>query len=130
MRSKIHFITLFLFFIASLSACPSRSIFLTVLDAETHEPIEGAVALAYWNDTEGVGLTYTRTMAIVEESSDIDGKTRIPSVSASFSTHSPQLKVYKYGYVGWSSKFVYLGSYEDNFLSIRTERRNNFKWTT
>ena len=94
-----------------LTVCGSSSITITVLDYETKKPIEGAVAIAFWNQTKGVpGMTRTETVKIVEAVSDKEGKFAIPAVSVSIFADKPHLKVYKSGYVGWNNKEIYQGS--------------------
>lgn len=111
-----------------LMACAGTSITCKVLDEKTKEPIEGAVAIAWWNQTKGFGLTHTITVKIVEEVTDKDGQFTIPAVSVPLSASPPQLKVYKPGYVGWSSDSIYLGYHGDDIFSVKSEKRTNFQW--
>lgn len=127
----VNKITLFIIlslFCFPLLACSSSSITITVLDAETNKPIEGAAAIVFWNQTKGVpGLTRTETVKIVEVVSDKDGKFTIPPASVSIFADKPHLKVYKYGYVGWDSKLIYKGYYDDK-TTPKIEKRTDFKW--
>ena len=127
MRVKTLFIII-LILCLPLSACGSSSITITLLDSETKEPIEGAVAIAFWNQTKGLGLTYTETVKIVEAVSNKDGKFTIPAVSVSIFADKPHLKVYKAGYVGWYNKEIYEGHYGDDISTIKSTTRNNFRW--
>lgn len=69
---------------------------IRVLDAETKEPIEGAVALAMWKRTKGLpGLYSTYTAKAVEAVSDADGFLRIPMRFGFFALQTPHLKIYK-----------------------------------
>ncbi|MFH7320185.1 carboxypeptidase-like regulatory domain-containing protein [Desulfurivibrio sp. D14AmB] len=100
---------------------------IRVLDAETKEPIEGAVAIAMWYRTKGLpGLSSTYTAKVVEAESDADGFFRIPGVAGTLALQKPHLKVYKPGYVGWDSKLIYLGRSEKNPTIPVYERRETF----
>ena len=58
----ISFIVLLL-----LSGCGYPTITLRVLDEQTKEPIEGAVAIAWWTTSHGLpGLTYHKTARVNE----------------------------------------------------------------
>jgi len=128
MRVKFIFI-FFLLLCFPLSACGSSSITITVLDSETKEPIEGAVAVVFWNQTKGVpGMTRTETVKIVEIVSNKDGKFAIPAVSVPIFADKPHLKVYKSGYVGWNNIEIYQGHYGDDTSTVKTSKRIGFKW--
>ncbi|MFH7320187.1 hypothetical protein ACHHRT_06160 [Desulfurivibrio sp. D14AmB] len=110
-----------------LNGCAGPTTF-QVLDAETKEPIEGAVALAMWYRTKGLpGLSSTYTAKAVEAESDADGFLRIPMRFGTFALDKPHLKIYKPGYVGWDSKLIYLGCRKDDKTRARYQRRENFR---
>lgn len=109
-----------------LNGCAGATTF-RVLDAETKQPIKGAVALAMWTKTRGLpGLTSTYTAKAVEAVTGADGVFEVPSVLGTLALQTPHLKVYKPGYVGWDSRYIYLGCYEENRILSREIRREGF----
>lgn len=109
-----------------LNGCADATTF-RVLDAETKEPIEGAVALAMWTKTSGLpGLTSSYTAKAVEAVTGADGFFQIPAVLGTLTLQTPHLKVYKAGYVGWDSRYIYLGCYEEDRTLPRKIRREGF----
>ena len=89
----------------------------TVVDADTGEPIEGAVVLVEWTKTHGIGLTWTESVKVFEGVTDKYGRITIPGTIRPF-VNSPDVTVYKKDYVGWSSQFVF-----PDF-----SRREDFNW--
>lgn len=118
-----------LIFSISLSGCAASTTF-RVLDAETKKPIEGAVALAEWIGGRRMaiiaGPTHAYTAKVVEVVTDSDGIFRIPVVVGKLAMQTPHLKVYKGGYVGWDSLWIYLGCYEEDRKLSREKRREGF----
>ena len=100
------------------------------LDAETKKPIEGAVALAEWIGGRRMaiiaGPTSFYTAKLVEVVSDSEGRFTIPGGAGTLAFQVPHLKVYKAGYVGWDSRWIYLGYYEGNKMLSREKRREGF----
>jgi hypothetical protein len=90
----------------------------TVVDAETGQPIEGAVVLAEWTITKGLGLSYSTSYEVVETLTDREGKVTISGVFNPFVNY-PLLTVYKKGYVAWNNQRIF----PDN------QRRTDFKWS-
>lgn len=93
-----------------------------VVDDETGEPIEGAVIMAEWTKTKGLGLTYTKSYRVVEVVTDKEGSTKISGIPA-FDSLSPfidlgSVAVYKKGYVLWSNNHTFPG----------TKHHTDFKW--
>lgn len=89
----------------------------TVVDAETGEPIEGAVVLVEWTKTKGLGLTYTESYKVIEAITDKEGKVTI-SGTLSPLVDPPSVTVYKRGYVAWNDKFIFPGY----------KKREDFTW--
>lgn len=89
----------------------------TVVDAETGQPIEGAVVLVEWTVTKGLGLTYSESYKVIEVVTDKDGKVTISGVFNPF-VNPPDVTIYKKGYAAWNNKFIF-PSYE---------KRKDFKW--
>lgn len=118
-----------LVFSISLSGCAASTTF-RVLDAETKQPIEGAVALAEWIGYRRMaiiaGPTSTHTAKIVEVVTDSEGIFQIPVVLGRLAAQTPQLKVYKAGYVGWDSSRIYLGCRANDIKRQRTKKREGF----
>ena len=117
-----------------LSGCSTATTF-RVLDAETREPIDGAVALATWGGSRRMaiiaGPTFGYTAKAVEEVSDKDGYLTIPGTTGEKALNPPLLQIYKPGYVGWNSQRIYLGhynGYEGARKHVRTKKRENFVW--
>jgi hypothetical protein len=78
-----------------------------VVDAETGEPIEGAVIMAEWTTTEGLpGLTSTKSYKVVEVLTGRSGWTWI-SGAYKPSAKLGSLAVYKKGYVAWSKDTIF-----------------------
>jgi len=81
-----------------------------VVDAETGQPVEGAVALAQWHRAAAGGLFEggSEALAKAEEGfSDKDGKIFIRGFwGVNIFKRTPRLTVYKPGYVIWDSKEI------------------------
>ena len=88
-----------------------------VIDAETKQPIEGAIVLVEWTKTIGYGLTRTESYKVAETLSDKDGKFHLPGCYSPF-VNLPDVAIYKKDYVTWSSRNI--------FPSIQT--RNDYQW--
>jgi hypothetical protein len=99
--NAILFITMTMF----LSSC-YQSITGTVVDAETGQPIEGAVVLVEWTKTKGFGLTYTESYKVAETLTDKEGKFVLPGCYSS-SVNAPHVTIYKKGYVAWNNEFIF-----------------------
>lgn len=89
----------------------------TVVDAETGEPIEGAVVLVQWTKTKGLGLTYHEVYKIIEVETDKNGKFTVSGAYNPF-VNPPIIVVYKKDYVAWRNDFIFPDY----------EKRNDFKW--
>lgn len=88
-----------------------------VVDAETSQPIEGAIVLVEWTKKHGFGDAWTESYKVVEAVSDKDGKVNIEGCYSPF-VKPPDVTVYKRGYVTWSSRNV--------FPSMK--KRDDFHW--
>lgn len=90
----------------------------TVVDAETGQPIEGAVVLVEWTKTKGFpGMTATESFKIVEAVTDKNGNFTVESIKKIF-VDPPDLTIYKKGYVAWNNLII--------FPDYR--KREDFKW--
>ncbi len=90
----------------------------TVVDGDTGQPIEGAVVLAEWSITKGLGLTYSKSHEVVEAVTDKEGKVTISGLFNPFVNH-PSLTVYRKGYVAWNNQYIFPDR----------KRRLDFKWS-
>lgn len=89
----------------------------TVVDAETGQPIEGAVVLVEWTKTHGFGHTYTESYKVIEAFTDKDGKATITG-TFSPTVNYPHVTVYKKGYVAWNNEMIFPDY----------KKRTDFKW--
>ncbi len=88
-----------------------------IIDAETQQPIEGAVVLVEWTKTHGYGDHWTESYKVVEAVSDNDGKVKLEGCFCPF-TNPPDVTVYKKGYVAWNNKYIF----------PRYTTRKDFNW--
>ena len=89
-----------------------------VVDAETGQPIEGAVILVEWTQAKGLpGMSYTESYKVVEVVTDEEGKASLEGVANPF-VSSPRVTVYKKGYVAWNNEFIFPD----------WKKRTDFKW--
>lgn len=91
----------------------------TVVDAETNQPIEGAVLLVEWTKTNvrGPADPYTTSYKVAEAVSDKNGKVKMPGCWCPFA-NEPDVTVYKKGYVAWNNKFIFPDY----------KKRKDFRW--
>lgn len=89
----------------------------SVVDAETGQPIEGAVVLVEWTVTKGLGLTYTESYKVIEALTDKGGKVTISGVFNPL-VNPPRITVYKKGYVAWNNEYIFPDY----------KKRQDFKW--
>lgn len=90
----------------------------TVVDSETGQPIEGAVVLAEWSITKGLGLTYSKSYEVVEAVTDKEGKVTVSGLFNPLVNH-PSVTVYRKGYVAWNNQYIFPDR----------KRRVDFKWS-
>jgi len=88
-----------------------------VIDAETQQPIEGAIVLVEWTKKHGFGDAWTESYKVVETVSDKDGNVKIVGCYSPF-VEPPDVTVYKKGYVAWSNRWIFPGG----------RNRTDFKW--
>jgi hypothetical protein len=89
-----------------------------VLDAETGQPIEGAVVLVQWTVTKGMpGITYNEVYKIIEEETDKNGRFTISGIYNPL-VNPPYIVIYKAGFVAWRNDFIFPG----------WEKRTDFKY--
>ena len=123
MKKKGILITsaIFILVIASvivyLKSCAYLPIKGTVIDAESGQPIEGAVILAEWTVKSWFPDGPTKTIKAVETFTDKNGKFKL-NVYILRPVSDCYLTIYKAGYVGWNNQFIF-PDYEN---------RNDFEW--
>jgi len=88
-----------------------------VIDAESQQPIEGAVVLVEWTKTHGFGEYWTESYKVVETVSDKQGNVKIAGCYSPF-VNAPDVTVYKKGYVAWNDKHVF----------PKNDKRTDFEW--
>jgi hypothetical protein len=88
-----------------------------VVDAETGNPIEGAVVLVEWDITKGFGLSYTERYKVFETVTKENGRFTLQGVFNPF-VNPPNLVIYKKRYVAW----------KENFIFPEYEERKDFQW--
>jgi hypothetical protein len=79
-----------------------------VVDAETGQPIEGAVVLVEWTKTTGIGLVSTDSYKVFEALTDSEGKVKIEGMTDLF-VNDPHVSVYRKGYVLWNNQYIFPG---------------------
>jgi hypothetical protein len=92
----------------------------TVIDEETGKPVEGAVAICIWRRGEFSlnGLFeggFEVVSKIVETTSDKDGNFYIPGYWGLNIFSTPNLNVYKFGYVLWDSNSIFMDGERTDF---------------
>ncbi len=80
-----------------------------VIDAESKKPIKGAVIMAEWIQTKGLGLTYHPSYRVIEVKSNSKGETVLQGIPRG-KARLDVVAVYKKGYVLWSNHNVFAGS--------------------
>ncbi|ABK18034.1 TonB-dependent receptor [Syntrophobacter fumaroxidans] len=102
-----------------------------VVDAETGEPIENAVANIKWLESGPgpPGLAGTVTTEEAEDVSDARGRFKLPIYASLLGVHEFRMTVYKKGYICWSTTHIFPKDYiwsgnEQIFFSMK--RRTDF----
>lgn len=88
-----------------------------VVDAETAQPIEGAIVLIEWIRETGIGDKHTSSVKVIENVTGTDGRFRVRGMFTPIG-NPPDITIYKKGYVAWSSRIIFPDQRE----------RTDFKW--
>ena len=79
-----------------------------VLDAQTRQPLPGAIALAVWTTAEGVpGLTYTKLLGVQEAEVDVQGRFTLERPAGGVYGAHESVTVYKFGYTAWNNREIF-----------------------
>jgi hypothetical protein len=82
-----------------------------VLDAETRQPIQGAVVRGIWTKVAGVrGFTHRELVGVRVTATDAEGRftlERLPSSGLDGEGDGQSILVYKFDYVVWSNLFFF-----------------------
>jgi len=111
------FILVIALVIVYLKSCAYLPIKGTVIDAESGQPIEGAVILAEWTVKSWFPDGPTKTIKAVETFTDKNGRFKL-NVYILRPVSNSYLTIYKAGYVCWNNKYIF----PDN------ARRYDFEW--
>lgn len=103
---KITFYVLVLMMLLHICQGCTRPITGKIVDAETGQPIEGAILLVEWTKVHGFGNSYTSSEKAVEVLSNKNGVVNIPGYNDP-TVQSPDVTVYKPGYVAWNNKWIF-----------------------
>ena len=77
-----------------------------VVDAQTGQPIEGAVVLGVWTKYAGFpGLQHTELVAVKETETDAEGRFALETAGSLGVEEA--VTIYKFGYVAWSNLFIF-----------------------
>ena len=93
------------------TACAARSgpIASQVLDAQTGQPIPGAIVLGVWT-TKGEGIfgahAPTKLVGVQEAETDAQGRFTLAR-PGTFAEGDEKITVYKFGFVAWSNQFLF-----------------------
>lgn len=79
-----------------------------VLDAETGQPIAGAVVLGVWIGGGGApGLPHSVLVGVREAETDVDGRFVLENMGRLFVEES--ITVYQFGYIAWNNIYSFPG---------------------
>ncbi|MDA8100351.1 MAG: hypothetical protein M0042_12085 [Nitrospiraceae bacterium] len=88
-----------------------------VIDAETKQPIEGAVVLVEWVKKHGLWDPWPESYKVIEVVSDKSGKVKLGGCYTPF-VEPPKITIYKKGYVGWNSHMIFPDQVRTNFTWV------------
>ena len=112
--------TVFLFIILFMTSGCYAEMTGIVVDAETGQPIKGAVVLVQWTETKGLpGMSYHELHKIVEVETSEEGKFKVSETSNPL-VGPPTVVIYKSGYVAWRNDFIFPGWKKQTNSSYQT----------
>ncbi len=81
-----------------------------VVDAQTGQPIAGAVVLGVWTKGAGLpGLSHTELVGVREAETGTDGRFELEEVRG-WLLDEKSITIYKFGYVAWNNLFIFPSS--------------------
>ncbi len=94
-----------------------RTIRGQVLDAQTRQPIAGAVVLGVWTRVAGLpGLHHSELVGVREVETDAEGRFALER-PLSLPLDEESVTIYKFGYVAWNNLYIFPNS------EVRTDQR-------
>lgn len=130
----IAFIAVLLVVLSTAVSCGSPPYTARVVDAETGEPVEGAVYLAvWWKEVSGKKAWFEGTsieMAkFVEGYTDEKGSIQVPRFWLKYPfARERTLTVYKPGYVMWNQEYIFPDSRKRKDFNSRNREIKMQKW--
>lgn len=109
---------------AVLAGCATGPIRAQVLDAETRQPIPGAVVLGVWSKVVGPLLYHHELVGVRETETDAEGRfelERLPSSGLDGEGDGQAITVYKFGYIAWSNIYLFPTSERREYQRIPKE---------
>lgn len=97
---------------AILAGCATGPIRARVLDAETRQPVPGAVVVGVWTKVIGGLLYHHELVGVRETETDAEGRfelERLPSSGLDGEGDGQAITVYKLGYLAWSNVYLFRG---------------------
>ena len=103
---RLKYVILMAVFLLVKSNCYAQ-INGTVVDAETGQPVGGAVVLAEWTVTRGLpGMSYHEIHKSVEVETGNNGNFYLPATHDPLA-NPPKVVIYKTGYVAWRNDYIF-----------------------
>jgi hypothetical protein len=88
-------------------AAPGRPIEAQVVDAQTGQPLAGAVVVGVWTREAGLpGFYYRKLVGVIEMETDSQGRFTLGRPWSLFSRQE-SVTVYKFGYIAWNNLFLF-----------------------
>jgi hypothetical protein len=80
-----------------------------VLEAQTGQPIPGAVVLGVWTRIAGIpGMHHTELVGVREVETDAEGRFTLERPSSRYNREDGEsVTVYKFGYLAWNNLFTF-----------------------
>ena len=79
-----------------------------VVDAQTGQPISGAIVLGVWTKVAGLpGLHHHELVGVQEVETDSEGRFILKRAKSIIHEDDEAVTVYKFGYVAWSNLYIF-----------------------
>jgi hypothetical protein len=76
-----------------------------VLDAQTGQPVTGAIVLGVWTKRVGLGEHHTELVGVAETEVDVQGRFVLPRPRGRYDEE--RVTIYKFGYVAWNNLYKF-----------------------